>query len=109
MGWIFFRQRYERMGLIDQDDLEEDAGMSENTVTSPQTLTSGQLCVSSTNTTVRYAFYTHICASNHAFPVPIALFSAFVIPAVIGSIWHDAVGALIWGGLVGRITGELSF
>ncbi|EKM61593.1 uncharacterized protein PHACADRAFT_156838 [Phanerochaete carnosa HHB-10118-sp] len=65
MGWIFYKQRYERMSLVDKDDLDEDL-------------------------------------------VSTALFTAILVPTIIGSFWHDAIGAFIWAGLVSRLVGRLA-
>ncbi|KAF9055874.1 hypothetical protein BJ165DRAFT_1554855 [Panaeolus papilionaceus] len=69
MGWIFFKPVYERMDLIERDDLESDP-------------------------VVRY---------QHKYYVPSALFFGIVFPTFLGSLWGDAMGAYIWGGLVARL------
>ncbi|KAF4612235.1 hypothetical protein D9613_004217 [Agrocybe pediades] len=74
MGWIFFKPTYERMGLIERDDLENDPDIMKPPV-----------CSTSKN------------------EVPLAIFFGFVCPAMIGSMWKDSMGGFVWGGLVARI------
>ncbi|KAF5391852.1 hypothetical protein D9757_001813 [Collybiopsis confluens] len=40
---------------------------------------------------------------QHRFYVPIALFFGFILPTLVGSLWHDPVGAFLYGGLVARL------
>ena len=90
MGWIFFKQHYNRMAQIDREDLDEDPVVRlqhEYYGTSPSKV--------------------HICATSQNFrAVPLALFTALLLPTFIGALWHDAMGAFIWAGLVARIAGQ---
>ncbi|KAJ7293006.1 fatty acid desaturase-domain-containing protein [Mycena rebaudengoi] len=69
MGWIFYKPTYERMELVDREDLDRDP-------------------------VVRF---------QHKYYVPLALFFGFVFPTLLGSLWGDASGAFVWGGLVSRL------
>ncbi|KAJ8462305.1 hypothetical protein ONZ45_g17983 [Pleurotus djamor] len=40
---------------------------------------------------------------QHKYYVPLALISGFILPAIIGRRWNDAVGAFVWAGLVSRL------
>ena len=35
--------------------------------------------------------------------VPLAIFFGFVCPTLLGSLWDDALGGYIWGGLVAKL------
>ena len=35
--------------------------------------------------------------------VPLALTFGFVLPTLLGSLWGDAIGGFIWGGLVSHL------
>ncbi|KAF8910097.1 hypothetical protein CPB84DRAFT_1958587 [Gymnopilus junonius] len=69
MGWIFYKPNYERMELVERDDLESDP-------------------------------VVHI---QHKYYVPLALFFGFIFPTLLASLWGDALGGYIWGGLVARL------
>ncbi|KAJ7040291.1 hypothetical protein C8F04DRAFT_1083068 [Mycena alexandri] len=69
MGWIFYKPTYERMELVDREDLDSDP-------------------------VVRF---------QHKHYVPLALFFGFVLPTLLGTLWNDASGAFVWGGLVARL------
>ncbi|KAF9053392.1 hypothetical protein BJ165DRAFT_1339927 [Panaeolus papilionaceus] len=69
IGWVFFRPVYERMGMIEKDDLENDP-------------------------VVRY---------QHKYYTPLALSFGLVFPILVGSLWGDALGGFIWGGLVSKV------
>ncbi|KAJ7070728.1 hypothetical protein C8F01DRAFT_1313861 [Mycena amicta] len=69
MGWIFYKPTYERMELVDREDLDSDP-------------------------VVRF---------QHKHYVPLALFFGFVLPTLLGTLWGDASGAYVWGGLVARL------
>ncbi|KAF8971683.1 hypothetical protein BDZ97DRAFT_2024637 [Flammula alnicola] len=69
MGWIFYKPTYERMDLIERDDLESDP----------------------------------VVRIQHKYYVPSALFFGFVCPTLLGSLWHDALGGFVWGGLLARL------
>ncbi|KIP11139.1 hypothetical protein PHLGIDRAFT_100083 [Phlebiopsis gigantea 11061_1 CR5-6] len=66
IGWIFYKQHYARLYLIEKEDLEDDP-------------------------VVRF---------QHEHYIPLAVLTSFVVPALIGNLWGDALGAFIWGGLV---------
>ncbi|KAL0951591.1 hypothetical protein HGRIS_008272 [Hohenbuehelia grisea] len=40
---------------------------------------------------------------QHKYYVPLALFFGFMLPPLVGLLWHDAFGAFIWAGLVSRV------
>lgn len=40
---------------------------------------------------------------QHKHFVPISLFVSFVLPTALGSLWGDALGGFVWGGLVARV------
>ena len=44
----------------------------------------------------------------HSSLVPISLFVSFVLPTALGSLWGDALGGFVWGGLVARVIGTCS-
>ncbi|KAJ7170202.1 hypothetical protein C8R46DRAFT_1266671, partial [Mycena filopes] len=69
MGWIFYKPTYQRMELVDREDLDSDP-------------------------VVRF---------QHKYYVPLALFFGFVLPTLLGTLWDDASGAFVWGGLVARL------
>ncbi|KAG8960620.1 hypothetical protein FRC03_006328 [Tulasnella sp. 419] len=69
MGWIFVKPNYERLALVDKEDLESDP-------------------------VVRF---------QHKYYVPIALTCGLVAPTLIASLWGDALGGYLWGGVVARL------
>ncbi|KAK7451292.1 hypothetical protein VKT23_012632 [Stygiomarasmius scandens] len=69
MGWIFFKPTYEKMELVDREDLDNDP-------------------------VVRF---------QHKHYIPIALFTGFILPTLIGCSWGEPLPAFVWGGLVARI------
>ncbi|KAF8507674.1 hypothetical protein JB92DRAFT_2959062 [Gautieria morchelliformis] len=40
---------------------------------------------------------------QHKHYIPIALFMSFVLPTAVSSLWGDALGGFVWGGLFARI------
>ncbi|KIM47500.1 hypothetical protein M413DRAFT_22154 [Hebeloma cylindrosporum] len=40
---------------------------------------------------------------QHKYYVPLALFFGFVCPTLLGSLWGDALGGFLWGGLVAKL------
>ncbi|KAI0348260.1 hypothetical protein BDW22DRAFT_1319775 [Trametopsis cervina] len=40
---------------------------------------------------------------QHRHYVPLAIFTSFVFPTMVGWLWRDPLGAFIWGGLVVRV------
>jgi len=40
---------------------------------------------------------------QHKYYVPLALAFGFVLPTLLGSLWGDAIGGFIWGGLVSHL------
>ncbi|TFK77404.1 hypothetical protein BDN72DRAFT_867119 [Pluteus cervinus] len=40
---------------------------------------------------------------QHKYYVPLAAFFGFILPPLIGSLWNDASGAFVWGGLVAHL------
>ncbi|KAJ8517796.1 hypothetical protein ONZ45_g5070 [Pleurotus djamor] len=40
---------------------------------------------------------------QHKYYVPLALISGFILPAIIGRLWNDPIGAFVWAGLVARL------
>ncbi|SJL06149.1 uncharacterized protein ARMOST_09485 [Armillaria ostoyae] len=78
MGWIFFKPTYQKMELIDRDDLDSDPGV-EGISSAYRRLT------------------------EYVNPVPIALFLGFAFPPMMGNLWGDPKGAFIWAGLVSRL------
>ncbi|KAJ3843365.1 hypothetical protein F5878DRAFT_605201 [Lentinula raphanica] len=40
---------------------------------------------------------------QHKYYIPLALFFGFAVPPLIGALWHDALGAFVWAGLVSRV------
>ncbi|PCH34242.1 hypothetical protein WOLCODRAFT_130280 [Wolfiporia cocos MD-104 SS10] len=69
MGWIFFKRQYERMELLDRDDLDNDP----------------------------------VVRVQHKYYVPLALTFGMIIPPIIGTLWKDTCGSLVWGTLVARL------
>ncbi|KAJ3550851.1 hypothetical protein NM688_g4984 [Phlebia brevispora] len=65
MGWIFYKTEYERMALLDREDLDKDK----------------------------------VVSFQHRYYVPLAFFSAFIAPVLIGRLWGEGAGAFIWAGL----------
>ena len=105
MGWIFFKPKYERMSLIDHDDLDNDPGVYRVSVCVKQWPSPPpQLSDSSTNIIVREHLMLTCChCSLLRHIVLLALVTGFVVPAMLGSLWGDAMGSFIWGGLLARV------
>lgn len=40
---------------------------------------------------------------QHRYFVPLALFFGFILPTVLGSLWNDALGGFLYGGIICRI------
>ncbi|KAH9897743.1 hypothetical protein C8Q73DRAFT_640686 [Cubamyces lactineus] len=40
---------------------------------------------------------------QHSFYVPLAILTGFVLPFALGLLWHDPIGAFVYGGLVARL------
>ncbi|KAJ8496691.1 hypothetical protein ONZ51_g948 [Trametes cubensis] len=40
---------------------------------------------------------------QHSFYVPLALLTGFALPPALGLLWHDPIGAFVYGGLVARL------
>ena len=63
-----------------------------------------QLSDSSTNIIVREHLMLTCChCSLLRHIVLLALVTGFVVPAMLGSLWGDAMGSFIWGGLLARV------
>lgn len=110
MGWIFFKPSYERINLIDRDDLDRDPGKF--LITSRQLYLhyySRLSCALSTQILwlVDHAVFKHKLTQNR-FKVPLALFFGFAVPPLIGLFWGDPIGSFIWGGLASRLASECS-
>ncbi|KAG9016128.1 hypothetical protein FRB93_011602 [Tulasnella sp. JGI-2019a] len=42
---------------------------------------------------------------QHKYYLPLALFMGLILPALIASLWNDALGGFIWAGIVTRLIG----
>lgn len=108
MGWIFYKPTYERMGLVDREDLDSDPGLLQLTHKGfDNTDEDCQSCDSSTNITVSIGVFQNVTYMILTkFSVPLAIFFGFVLPTLLGYSWGDPLGAYIWGGLVSRLASE---
>ena len=108
MGWIFYKQHYERIDVIDKEDLDSDPSRScLQTLSTSNDLIDSQLFDYSmliTASRILYIFSSSTLIMTCT--VPLALITSFVIPTAIGGLWNDAAAALVWAGLVARIMSE---
>lgn len=105
VGWIFFKPNYGKLDLIQTDDLDNDPGMQTVSL-----LTYTQPCFLVVR--VQHQYYRPsgipfaVCRLKQVCLDLFALIFGFCIPAMVGSLWGDAPGGFIWGGLVARVFGE---
>ncbi|TFK56611.1 hypothetical protein OE88DRAFT_1709215 [Heliocybe sulcata] len=76
VGWIFFKPVYEKMSLVDREDLENDPGKSPSA-----------------------AHKTSFMLNT----IYLALGLGLGFPTLLGALWGDALGAFIWAGLTARL------
>ncbi|KIJ66509.1 hypothetical protein HYDPIDRAFT_151085 [Hydnomerulius pinastri MD-312] len=86
MGWIFFRPKYQRMELVDREDLDRDP------VVRFQHKYYGL-----------YVFSIPYSVVDGFFAVLIALITGYGVPVLLGYSWGDPIGAFIYGGLATRL------
>lgn len=102
MGWIFYKPTYERMKLIERDDLDRDPGVLFARFDQHRLIKNS--CAIPTRV-LRCApvLSRALDQSLTRNPVPIALTVGFAFPPIFGCLWGDPIGSLVWAGIVSRL------
>jgi stearoyl-CoA desaturase (delta-9 desaturase) len=91
IGWIFQNPVYARWNLVDKRDLDRDS------------VAKFQHRWFSASYACRYSADRYADQHPDTYLAQGAVFFCFVLPALLGHLWGDSLGAFIWSGLVARV------
>ena len=82
------------MRFIDVSDLDSDPG---------------ELCPPlSESSEIIQLYLCSVVAFQHRYYIPLALGLGLIFPALIATLWDDAWGGFVWGGIIARLLSQFA-